>query len=245
MAVLSLMDRRTAVTIRVLELALRDLSSAATLGNLGRSWKRPGPDGLRAVEAECYRLTFTIVSSTRRDRTRARLEQAAFDLFERQGFDQTTVAQIAAAAEVAPMTFFRHFTTKPRVLLDDPYDPVIAAAVADQPLALDPLSRVVRGVQSAWASLPEADEAVVRRKVRIIAQTPSIASEMASNNAATEALIAEALVDDGVAPLAARAASAATMAAITAAMLEWATHDDMALGEALLVALETLGGRNG
>lgn len=182
---------------------------------------------------------------TKRERTRARLEQAALDLFERQGFEQTTVAQIAEAGGVAQMTFFRHFTTKSRVLFDDPYDPVIAAAVADQPPALDPLTRAARGIGSAWASLPEPDEAVVRRKVRIVAQTPSIASEMANNNAATEALIAQALADDGVDPLAARAAAAATMAALTAAMLEWAVRDDLTLGEAILLALMTLERRDG
>jgi len=176
----------------------------------------------------------------KRDRTRARLEQAALDLFERQGFEQTTVAQIADAAGVAQMTFFRHFTTKSRVLFDDPYDPVLAAAVADQPSALDPLTRAARAVRVAWAQLPELDEAVVRRKVGIVAQTPSIASEMAGNNAATEELIADALAGDGVGFLSARVAAAATMAAVTAAMLEWAVHDDLTLGEALLVAMQTL-----
>lgn len=176
----------------------------------------------------------------KRARTRARLEQAALDLFERQGFEQTTVAQIADAASVAPMTFFRHFTAKSRVLFDDPYDPVIAAAVADQPSALDPLTRAARAIRTAWAQLPDLDEVVVRRKVRIVAQTPSIASEMAGNNVATQALIADALTNDGVASLPARAAAAATMAAITAALLEWAVREDLTLGEALLVALETL-----
>lgn len=176
----------------------------------------------------------------KRARTRARLEQAALDLFERQGFEQTTVAQIADAAGVAPMTFFRHFTAKSRVLFDDPYDPVIAAAVADQPSSLDPLTRAARAIRTAWAQLPELDEAVVRRKVRIVAQTPSIASQMAGNNAATARLIADALTNDGVGGLSARAAAAATMAAITAALLEWAVRDDLTLDEALLVALETL-----
>ncbi len=182
---------------------------------------------------------------TKRARTRARLEQAALDLFERQGFEQTTVAQIADAAGVAQMTFFRHFTAKSRVLFDDPYDPVIADAVAVQPSALDPITRAVRAIRAAWARLPDRDEAVVRRKVRIVAQTPSLAGELASNNAATEASIADALVEDGVDVLSARVAAAATMAAITAAMLEWATHDDVALGEALLVAFVTLERRDG
>lgn len=188
------------------------------------------------------------MSPTKRDRTRARLERAALDLFERHGFEQTTVAQIAHSAGVTPMTFFRHFPAKSRVLFDDPYDPVVAAAVAavaEQPSTLDPLTRAARAIRTAWARLPEPDDAVVRRKVRIVAQTPSIASEMTSNNAATEALIAHALADDGVERLPARAVAAATMAAITAAMLEWAVQDELTLGEALLIALETLERRDG
>lgn len=178
--------------------------------------------------------------TSKRDRTRARLEQAALELFERQGFEETTVAQIAAAAGVTPMTFFRHFAAKSRVLFDDPYDPLIAAAVADQRSSLDPLTRAARAIRTAWAQLPDLEESVVRRKVRVVAQTPSIAGEMAGNNAATEALIVEALTDDGVPRLPARAAAAAAMAAVTAALLEWGAREDLILGEALLLALETL-----
>ncbi|QFG67914.1 TetR family transcriptional regulator [Ornithinimicrobium pratense] len=185
------------------------------------------------------------MAPTKSERTRARIEQVALDLFEQRGFHQTTVAQIADAAGVAQMTFFRHFASKSGVLFDDPYDPVIAAAVAEQPSALDPLTRTARAVRTAWAGLPEPQESVVRRKVRIVAQTPSIASEMAGSNAATEASIVEVLREDGVEMLAARAAAAATMAAVTAAILEWAAHEDLVLGEALLVAIETLERRDG
>ena len=68
---------------------------------------------------------------------------------------------------------------------------------------------------------------------------------MASDNSATEAAIADALVDDGVYLRSAWAAAAATMVAITAAMLEWAVYDDLTLGEALLVAFKTLERRDG
>ncbi|MGI8625513.1 MAG: helix-turn-helix domain-containing protein, partial [Geodermatophilaceae bacterium] len=48
----------------------------------------------------------------RRTRTRERLSDAALDLFGVHGYDATTVAQIAAAAGVTEMTFFRHFRSK-------------------------------------------------------------------------------------------------------------------------------------
>ena len=64
-------------------------------------------------------------------RTRERLQQVALHLFASRGYEQTTVADIAAAAGVTPMTFFRHFGDKEGVVLGDPYDPLIARLVAE------------------------------------------------------------------------------------------------------------------
>ena len=67
---------------------------------------------------------------SKRERTLAALLGAGLDLFERQGYEQTTVAEIARAAGVTEMTFFRYFPAKEHLLLDDPYDPVLTAAIA-------------------------------------------------------------------------------------------------------------------
>lgn len=50
--------------------------------------------------------------------TRARIAAAALDLFQRQGYGETTIDQIAAAAGVGRRTVFRHFPTKEAMLLD-------------------------------------------------------------------------------------------------------------------------------
>ena len=179
---------------------------------------------------------------TKRERTRRRLLECALDLFEQQGFGATTVSQIAAAAGVTPMTFFRHFAAKENVLLDDPYDPLIVAAVAGQPRSLPALFRVTGGIRTAWTQLPEPDSDLVRRRVRIAATTPSLRSAAAANSDQTERLIVSALVGDGVAPLAAQAAATATMAAITAALFEWATEPDLTLADAVGIVLDVLEG---
>jgi AcrR family transcriptional regulator len=180
----------------------------------------------------------------KRERTRARLLGCALDLFERQGFDATTVAQIAAAAGVTPMTLFRYFPSKEQLLLDDPYDPFIAAAVAAQPRALSPLVRVARGIRVAWSQVPEPDSEIVRRRVRISALTPSLRAGVARNGAQTEQLIAATLAADGATTLVARACAAAAMAAVTAALFEWAVQPDLSLAEAVMAALDLLEGIN-
>jgi AcrR family transcriptional regulator len=164
------------------------------------------------------------------ERTREQLLTAALELFASQGYHETTVAQIVARVGVSEMTFFRHFPSKEDSLLADPYDPLIAAAVAGQPREWDVLRRVVQGVRAAWHAVPEPAGAQVRLRVRIAAQTPSLRAAIWRNTEATEQVIVAALEADGIDRLAARAASAAVLAGITAALLEWATIDEGELG---------------
>jgi AcrR family transcriptional regulator len=50
--------------------------------------------------------------------TRRRIAETALDLFQRQGYAETTIDQIASAADVGRRTIFRHFPTKEAILLD-------------------------------------------------------------------------------------------------------------------------------
>ena len=66
-------------------------------------------------------------------RTRASLREHALRLFREQGYQATTVEQIAAAAEVSPSTFFRYFPTKEDVVLQDDMDTRMIEAFDRQP----------------------------------------------------------------------------------------------------------------
>ncbi len=151
--------------------------------------------------------------------TRERLRAAALRLFLDQGFDATTVIESAAAAGVSHMTFFRHFPTKEAVLLDDPYDEVIADSVIAQDPQLPALERVRLGIAAAWAALPEPTREETRSRVRLIAEHRGLLARSWENNRRTGDLITEALTAQGVDPLEARVASGACLGALMEALL--------------------------
>lgn len=182
---------------------------------------------------------------SRRERTRSAMLERALDLFEVQGYEQTSAAEVAAAAGVSEMTFFRHFPSKDRVLLDDPYDAELVAAVAARPLDEAPLARTVNGLRSAWAAVPEPAVDVVRRRARIVAHTSSLRSAVARNNQRTEDALAEQLITDGCDRLGARVVASAVLAALTSALLWWAAEDQADLSNAIERALAILDPHSG
>ncbi len=172
--------------------------------------------------------------------TRARLQQVALDLIAEQGFQRTTVEQIAAAAGVSQMTFFRYFPTKDAVVLDDPFDPQIAAAVAAQPGDIPPLARACRGLRAGLAGLDLPDQQQVRQRVRILGHSPSLAAGVWANTAATQEVMTAALARHAPKPDS-RVAAAAVLGALTAALLDWgARDDDETLAACLFRALDVL-----
>jgi AcrR family transcriptional regulator len=180
---------------------------------------------------------------TKAERTRASLIAAALELFEERGFDNATAAEIASRAGVSEMTFFRHFASKDAVLIADPYDPLIAAAVAAQPSDLGALEAAATGVADAWRTVPGPAADEVRERLRIVAQTPSLRGALARNSIATEEAIAEALVSRGSDPAESRIAAAAVVAALSASLLVWAAGGESDLGSAVLRAVRVMGGR--
>ena len=56
---------------------------------------------------------------------RRSVQSEALRLFAEQGYEDTTVEQIADAADISTTTFYRYFPTKEDVVLDDDYDPIV------------------------------------------------------------------------------------------------------------------------
>lgn len=173
--------------------------------------------------------------------TANRLRASALRLFSERGFDAVTVEEIARDVGVSHMTFFRHFPTKEHAILDDPYDPFIAEAVAVQPVDLRPLERVRRGLLRAWESAPEATPEETRSRVAIIAAHPRLRARAWQNTQQTESLIVEALTAQRTSRREAVVAAGACLGAVMAALLEWGAESSAApLGPRIIEALGAL-----
>jgi len=170
------------------------------------------------------------------------LLSAALRLFERRGYEATTVDDIARAAEVSHMTFFRYFPTKESVLIGDPFDPLIARAVASQGGTLGELERVVRGLLAALEAIDKEVDGLVRRRIRVAAAVPSLRARMIESNRDTEHAIVEALIAHGANRFAAEVAAAASLAAITTALWQWAAMgpEENTLADTVRLALHVL-----
>lgn len=177
----------------------------------------------------------------RKESTRAALQRAALELFAERGYEATPTAEIADRAGVSEMTLFRHFGSKSAFLVEDPYDPLIAAAVRERPATEGPLRATVRGIRDAWHAVAPPQAAEVRLRLRIVAETPSLRAAMASGSQATEAAIREALVERGTPSADAAIAAAAVVAALNTALLEWSRGEDRDIAAALATAFRVLG----
>ena len=128
-------------------------------------------------------------------KTRQAIRAAAYRLFQEQGYDATTVEQIAVAAEVSPSTFFRYFPTKEDVVLTDEYDPLMEAALRARP-ADEPVVGSVR--EAATVLVRElVEEPGIReemlQRLDLVLQVPAIRARMGENIQATCDLLAQCL----------------------------------------------------
>jgi AcrR family transcriptional regulator len=161
--------------------------------------------------------------------TRQLIQAHALRLFLAQGYDATTVEEIAAVAGVSHMTFFRHFPTKESVVDTDDYDPMIAELIAGRPSAEDPLTAIHQALLEGFAAiLPEGRDALLTR-TRLILTTPALRARLWENLHATERLFVDALTarHPPIEPpgLEVRVMAAAALATLTTALITWVDGD--------------------
>lgn len=92
--------------------------------------------------------------------TRAAIRRAALELFATRGYADTTVEQIADAADISPRTFYRYFGVKEAVLLADDQIAPIVAAFAKAPPELSIVAAYRHGVAEVFGALTPEERAV-------------------------------------------------------------------------------------
>jgi AcrR family transcriptional regulator len=162
--------------------------------------------------------------------THQQLMSVALRLFAAQGFENTTVEEIAAAADVAPRTFFRYFPSKVDVLFADHLEQV---ALLRETLATRSLDEsIVDAVRRATLSGVEkvvADPSLFLTRSRLAATVPAAHAHSRYLDASFEDVIAEAVAagrkTDSATDLEARVVARAAWSASRAARDVWVASD--------------------
>jgi len=130
-----------------------------------------------------------------REQTKDEIEAAAFSLFDEQGFDATTVEQIARRAGIATRTFFRYFPTKEDVVFADQGELVarLRAALAETDPSQPPLRRVREAVLAVQQ--PGRRPHLQIARARLVSDVPAIRARSYHLVEALEDAVAEALTE--------------------------------------------------
>ena len=176
--------------------------------------------------------------------SRRKLELIALRLFTAQGFEETTIDQIAAEAGVSRRAFFRYFGSKPDVLWGE-FDSEVAIirALLDEVPAGLPVMEAVRQAVLAANHYRAADVPELRARMALIGSVPALMASAAVHYDAWERAISDFVARragqpaDSLYPL---AVGRATLAACRAGYDRWVVHADADLTVYLDAALRAL-----
>lgn len=118
-------------------------------------------------------------------KTRAAIQAHALRLFAKHGYDETTIDQIADAAEVSQSTFFRYFPTKEDVVLHDRFDPLLLAALKREPPELGPITAMRGAMRSVFGSLSDQELGQERLRGALIMSVPELRARSLDQMAGT------------------------------------------------------------
>ena len=175
---------------------------------------------------------------------RERLVVAAVDLFTEQGYDATTVAQIAERAGMTRSTFFRHFTDKREVLVAglETLSRLLAEGITDAPAGATPLQAVADGLARASAEMGPLNRELGPRLRAAVAASAELQERDALKSVGMAAVMTEALAARGVPQVSAHLAAELGVLAFKRGYASWSEGDrsDEALAPHTAAALQEL-----
>ncbi|MCK2218128.1 TetR/AcrR family transcriptional regulator [Actinomadura sp. ATCC 31491] len=177
--------------------------------------------------------------------TTQRLVIAAVDLFTEQGYDATTVAQIAERAGVTKSTFFRHFSDKRELLVagQETLSRLLAEGIAEAPAGAGPLEAVAAGLERASATMGPANRELGPRLRAAIAASTELQERDALKSVGLAAAMTAALLARGVPDPTAELAAELGVLAFKRGYAQWSEgdrDDGRGLAHHVLAALREL-----
>lgn len=174
-----------------------------------------------------------------------RLVVAAVDLFVEQGYDATTVAQIAERAGVTKSTFFRYFPDKRELLVagQETLSRLLADGIAEAPADSGPLDAVAAGLVRASSEMGPENRALGPRLKAAVAASTELQERDALKSVGLAAAMTHALEARGVPGTTAQLAAELGVLAFKQGYARWsdgAPDDGSGLAEYALAALEDL-----
>jgi AcrR family transcriptional regulator len=158
---------------------------------------------------------------------RERLVLAAVDLFTEQGYDATTVAQIAERAGVTKSTFFRHFPDKRELLVagQETLSRLLVAGIAEAPAGATPIEAVAAGLERAATAIGPMSRDIAPRMKAAVAASAELRERDALKSVSLAAAMTAALVARGVPDPTAALAAELGVLAFKRGYVEWADGD--------------------
>jgi AcrR family transcriptional regulator len=128
----------------------------------------------------------------KKQKTKEAIQRVALRLFQKQGYDETTIEQIAAAVEISPSTFFNYFPTKEDVVGYDIYDPMMIAAFLESPKD-ESLNATIRRVLEQLGDAMEQDKDMIYERGKLFLEVPELRGRMWDELERTNVLFAKLL----------------------------------------------------
>jgi AcrR family transcriptional regulator len=128
-------------------------------------------------------------------RTRAAIQRHALRLFREQGYEETTVSQIAEAAEVSESTFFRYFPSKEDVVIWDEFDPRFVDLFRAQPADVRPVAAMRNAIREVMTSLTPEQYAAVRERMDLMMTVRELQQTLLAQMAAPMRLVSELVAE--------------------------------------------------
>jgi AcrR family transcriptional regulator len=191
--------------------------------------------------------TITPIAQSLRERkkqkTREAIQREATRLFQKQGYDETTIEQIAAAVDISPSTFFNYFPSKEDVVLYDAYDPMIATLFESRPPD-EPLSESIRIVLEQLTETLERDREIILARSKLFLETPELRARLWSEVERAQGFLGVLLAERTgreANDFEFRVVAIALVAAMMEAATEWVRQDGrLPMGDLMKKALDAI-----